>query len=108
MHYEQSIRKLKHRLHDHFGNALNQVIVFGSVARGAVTADSDIDLIIVLDDDLTEINWRVEDAILDLAYPLELEDDVIFDLKVMGKQAMQEKFRDMPLIERVRQEGIIV
>lgn len=108
MQYEQSIRKLKQRLQNHFGNALNQVIVFGSVARDAVTLASDIDVMIVLDDDLTEVNWRIEDAIIDLAYPLELEDDVVFDLKVMGKHAMQGKFRYMPFIERVMKEGIAV
>jgi predicted nucleotidyltransferase len=108
MRYEQTIRKLKHRLHEHFGNALKQVIVFGSVARDAVTMASDIDVMIILDDDMTEVNWRVEDAIIDIAYPLELEDDVVFDLKVMGKHDIQGKFRYMPFIEHIMKEGIPV
>jgi uncharacterized protein len=108
MKYEQTIQKLKQRLYDHFGNTLDQVIVFGSVARDTPTRASDIDVLIILDDDITEINWRIEDAIIDIAYPIELEDDVVFDLKVMGKHAIQGKYRYMPFVEHVMQEGVMV
>lgn len=43
---------LKQRLQAHYGARLHKVILFGSQARGDYAADSDIDVLVVLADDL--------------------------------------------------------
>ena len=108
MNHEKAIRELKKRLYKHLGKVLDKIIIFGSAARGSATPASDIDVMIILNDDLVEVNWRIEDEIIDLTYPIELEDDVVFDLKVMGKRDIQGKYRYMPFVEHVMKEGIIV
>ena len=35
-----------------------QVMLFGSVARGQATTDSDIDLVVLIDDDTLLMRWR--------------------------------------------------
>lgn len=108
MEHQKTIRKLKKRLYKNFGQALERVIIFGSVARGSATSASDIDVMVVLDDECLDVDWHTEENIIDIVYPLELEDDVVFDLKVMGKHDVYEKYRYMPFVERVMQEGITV
>ncbi len=77
MRNEQTMQKLKKRLQEHLGKALDRVIVFGSVARGSAKDTSDIDVMIILNDELIEVNWRTEDDIMTIAYPIELEEDAI-------------------------------
>ena len=108
MKYEETLHKLKEQLHEHLGKSLDRVVVFGSVARGSAKPESDIDVMIILDDELTKIDWDTENTIIDIAYPIELEDDVVFDLKVMGKHDIQGKYRYMPFVEHVMNEGITV
>jgi predicted nucleotidyltransferase len=108
MKHEKTIQNLKKRLREHLGEALDRVIIFGSVARGSATTASDIDVMIILDDKLMNVNWRIENDIIDVIYPIELEDDVVFDLKVMGKQDIQEKYRYMPFVEHIMKEGVTV
>ncbi len=108
MKHEKTIRKLKKRLYKHLGTVLDEIIIFGSVARGSATPASDIDVMIILNDDLMEVNWHIENDIIDVTYPIELEDDVVFDLKVIGKHDIQGKYRYMPFVEHVMKEGITV
>lgn len=52
------------RLRAHFGERIGRIAVFGSRARGDVTADSDIDLLIVLkipaeaEDEASNVVWE--------------------------------------------------
>jgi predicted nucleotidyltransferase len=108
MRNEQTLRKLKRRLQEHLGKALDRVIIFGSVARGSSKVTSDIDVMVILDDELLEVNWRVEDDIISVVYPIELEDDVVFDLKVKGKKELQGIRGHTPFMERVMKEGITI
>lgn len=108
MRNEQTIRKLKTRLQDHLGKALDRVIVFGSVARGSAKATSDIDIMIILNDELLEVNWHTEDDIMTIVYPIELEEDVVFDLKVMGTSDLEGIHGHTPFVENVMKEGVVV
>lgn len=108
MLHEQSIRKLKQRLQTHFGAKLQQVLVFGSVARGTSRPTSDIDVFVILDDTMHELTWRMAAEVRTVIYPIELEDEVVFDLKVMGKTALQGIAGHTPFVETVMKEGVRV
>ena len=108
MYMKKAVRKLKQRLHTHLGQALERVIIFGSVARGTATTASDIDVMIILNDTFIDVNWRTEQDITTVAYPIELEDDVVFDLKVMGKSDLNSIHGHTPFVENVMREGITV
>ena len=60
MQHENTLHKVKHQLQEHFGKALDQLLVFGSVARNSAASASDIDILIVLNDDLMPLAWQVE------------------------------------------------
>lgn len=48
--YGPVLKKYVQILHDHFGDRLRGILLFGSIARGDWTPDSDIDLIVIVDD----------------------------------------------------------
>ena len=51
-----------------------RVIVFGSVATGTATADSDLDLLVLLDDvaDTRQESIRLRDALGDIGMPIDV------------------------------------
>jgi len=59
-----------------------QVMLFGSKARGDSTAGSDIDILIIVDQD----DWRFSHAISDLAADISLEYDVLVAPRVIGQE----------------------
>ncbi|MHB8907915.1 MAG: nucleotidyltransferase family protein [Syntrophales bacterium] len=102
----ESVRKLKESLLRHYGATLESVRIFGSVARDTSGPLSDIDVMIILDQPSRSVNWRTEREIRSLAYPIELEEDVVFDLKVLAKEDLENIKGHTPFMERVRSEGV--
>jgi len=61
-----------------------QIMLFGSAATGAMTADSDIDLLVIEDapGDVREESLRIRQALRGLGYP--------FDIIVMSRERFEE------------------
>ena len=98
--------ELKQQLLDRFGDRLVRFIVFGSYARGDNTPDSDIDILITLKG---SVNWELKCEIINLTYEIELERDVIMDIKVYSEEKIQNTLVGAtPFIENVMTEGIPV
>jgi predicted nucleotidyltransferase len=98
------LRELRQRLNSLYGENLRQLILYGSHARGDATPDSDIDLLVVLDDfdDADQELRRMSPA----ASELSLEHDVVISLVVMRARGYAQ--RNTPLLLNVRREGIPV
>ena len=65
-----AIRDLKRLLGDAFGERLREVRLFGSMARGEATPDSDVDVLIVLDQIQCHAERiRASDAAFDAGFP---------------------------------------
>ncbi len=47
---EELLKEVKEKTTKHYGNRLVSLVVFGSVAKGKATPESDVDLLIVLED----------------------------------------------------------
>src|SRR5258708_30630880 len=62
-----ALTKLRSGLEARFGSRLREVVLFGSHARGTATEESDVDVLVVVDD-LTE-GERLE--VFDLAYDID-------------------------------------
>jgi predicted nucleotidyltransferase len=108
MNHQSSIEKLGKALRDHLGHKIARILVFGSVARGTDTAASDIDVVIILDMPPESVGWQIERQIREVIYPVELEDDVVFDLKVVAKSELQGLRGHTPFMEAVSSQGIAV
>jgi uncharacterized protein len=96
------------RLRSHYGSRLVQVVLFGSKARGDADAESDLDLLILLETRglSHRANWN---AIADLAWDVELEYGLAlsFILKAPADYAIMQ--RDGLLLARnIEQDGIVL
>lgn len=84
---------------------VQRLILFGSVAQTRHTADSDIDVLAVLDDD-ADVRV-VEERLRDIAYDVLLERDVVISIHAMTESAFEGR-SEHPFVQTVRSEGEIV
>jgi predicted nucleotidyltransferase len=62
-----ALRRFRSRLAERFGERLREVVLFGSYARGEAHEESDVDVLVVVDD-LSESERR---DVIDLAYDVD-------------------------------------
>lgn len=82
---------------------VNQVILYGSKARGDFIEESDIDILIVTDDSIPrETKYQMSDII----YNYELKHDVIITAIIVPQSDYRNKVT--PFLINVRKEGIVI
>lgn len=92
------------RARDRFGDALDDLYVFGSTARGeAQGLSSDVDVLVVLADDAD--HTAVDDALHDLAYDVMLEYGPVVELHVLTESAFERARDETPFVRRAVSEG---
>jgi len=82
----QLIRTLKNLLKKHFGNNVQDVILFGSQSTGKATNLSDYDVLIILKN---KYDWKYRDKITDVIYNMELQHEVLFDKHLLSLYEMK-------------------
>lgn len=97
----EAIEKLKADIASKY--ALSGVTLFGSKARGDDQPDSDIDLLILLNQPVTV---QIEEDIFDMAYTQELACSVVFGVIVYDQATWDGIGRQMPLRWNIDKEGI--
>lgn len=81
-----------------------EVILYGSVARGEETLDSDIDLLVLVPQ---EVTYQLERAIRDQIYEIELESDQIISVIVRQNTRWHSRPLNItPLYRAIAREGI--
>ena len=99
-----AIYKLKKKLLDRFPRT--RMILYGSKVRGNGEEFSDIDILILLDG---EIDTELEKQILDIAYDIELELDVVFGIMIESKDFWDSSLaKIMPLHRNIEKEGVLI
>lgn len=91
---------------DLFGEKFQNVILYGSYARGDYDEESDIDVMIMVDmsrEELAEYKRMVNDFCTDL----DLQYSVILSSKLQSKPFFNEWKNAMPFYQNVAKEGIM-
>ncbi len=100
----KALQEFKESLLERFSDA--EIILYGSKTRGDNKEFSDIDLLILLESD---VDTKLEEEIIGLAYDIELEYDVVFGLLIELKTFWNSDLANaMPIHWNIDREGITV
>ncbi len=102
MKTQDIIKEFRERIAELYGGRLKEVILYGSCARGQATADSDIDLAIVLEGEVAP--GREIDRMIDIITDLNLDYAVLISVYPVSEKDYSEL--NSPLLINVRREGI--
>ena len=98
------LKELRNLLATRFGDDIENVILFGSRAKGAAHKNSDYDVLIVLNRDY---DWQYQGEIISVIYTLELKYDIFIDTKIISTYELQHTIRGKhPLYVDAVREGI--
>ena len=101
----EALHAFTERLLDAFGESVWQIILFGSKARGDSTAFSDIDVLIIADEE----DWQQRALMGKIASDVDLDFDVLLNIFLISA----DRWRWMsevgfPLCRNVEREGILL
>lgn len=103
--YADALRTFKGRLLDALGDRFYSMVVYGSVARGDATEDSDIDVLVLGKD------GRAREKVLDVAHKVDFEND--YETFITPIYLTMEEFEHRikvgsPFIFTILKEGVVL
>ena len=99
---QPTLHELKLGLKELYGDRFVRLILFGSHARGEANPDSDIDLLIVLKNNISQFQEILNMS--DLRVRMILEHDELVSIIPMSEEDFNK--RDVALLRNIRKEGI--
>lgn len=98
------LQELRETLVAVYGERLFQIILFGSQARNEASADSDIDILIVLNGEVDPARERTRTS--ELIAALSLAHDVVISVQFMPLARLEREIS--PFLINIRREGIAI
>ncbi|RKZ19893.1 nucleotidyltransferase domain-containing protein [bacterium] len=98
------VSQVKEFLIKKYGKHIRKVILYGSHVRGEVTEDSDIDLLVLVDDTVSPFDVRR--SLSDLLFDILLERGELISVVVLPESFFEN--HNYPFMLNVRKEGVIV
>ncbi len=106
-------RKIEGVIHDMvavyrevFGSEINQILLYGSYARGDADGESDIDIAAIVHGDRQELQDKLK-KVWDVSSDLELKYGVIISPTVIPYDEFMAYKEDLPYYRNIADEGII-
>ncbi|MDR7415275.1 MAG: nucleotidyltransferase domain-containing protein [Armatimonadota bacterium] len=96
------VRRVKDFLAGRYGSGIKAVILYGSYALGTATEDSDVDLLVVVEDSLDP--WQVRRSLDALLFDILLETGELISVVVVP-EGYYEAYAS-PFLANVRREGV--
>lgn len=86
-------------------NKLVSVILYGSVARGTNTEDSDVDITLLMHG---KLDFETEDKLSDFIVDMNLKYDKVFSVIDIDVEHFQKWVNALPFYQNVEREGIVL
>lgn len=90
---------------DIFRDNIQEIILYGSVARNQETDESDIDIAVVLKH---EFNTEVKKKFIEWSAELDLKYEKIFSIVDIEKEYLDKWGEVLPFYKNIRQEGVVL
>lgn len=90
---------------DLFNDRLVSIILYGSVARGTNTDESDVDIAIILKD---AKNQSVQDKLVDFTLNLDLKYDKVFSVIDIDYEEFLKWENVLPFYKNVKKDGVVL
>ena len=97
--YKTSVEEFVRRALVKYGDKIDEIILFGSVARREAREDSDIDILVIWRGDEAD-GWR---SMTGLSFDVLLDQEEYISVKVIG---LKDLGTESPFIKNVLREGI--
>lgn len=101
------LTELAELLYQVYGSKLKEVILYGSVARGTQTPDSDIDIMVLVDGNADELR-RFDEALSEVSTDIALKYLKVFSIIDISYQEYTEWMDISPFYKNVSKEGVVV
>jgi predicted nucleotidyltransferase len=98
------VDQVKAHLLERYGAGIKRVILCGSHARGEATEDSDVDVLVLVDQSLDP--REVDNSLSDLLYDIILEEHELVSVVTIPEERYENY--NSPFILNVRKEGMVV
>ena len=87
-----------------FGTTLEQIILYGSTARGTQSEESDIDIAVIVRKHTEEMH----DQMIDLTVELDLEYNKVFSVLLIDYDNFREWEDVLPLYKNIKKDGVLL
>jgi predicted nucleotidyltransferase len=99
----QAVQEFVVKVRERLGNQLVALKLFGSKARGDDAPESDIDVLVEVD----EATVAIEDAVLDIAFDVNLAHEVYISPRVIARAVFEHPvWGETPFIRSLDREGV--
>ena len=107
MDLRKMLLELEEKLQRLYGNKLKAVILYGSVARGTATEESDIDIMVLVDGTAQELR-TFEDQLSDVSTDISIKYFKVFSIIDISYQEYMRWVNTSPFYRNVSKEGVIL
>ena len=99
------LKKFVDRMKSQLGDKMIKIVVYGSYARGEVSDESDIDIMVFIDADPGELR-QYREGVLDVQVELSLEFGVLVSVVMQSRTEFEHWLPAIPFFQNVDREGI--
>ncbi len=111
MTYTQNVadvlKKVVSSVNAEMPGVVEQIILYGSYARGDYSAESDLDIMLLMNCSHTEIR-QFQKAVCKIASRIGLEGDIEVSLMMQDKETFEKRLAILPFYRNVKKEGIML
>lgn len=97
------INQIKAHLVKMYGGKIKRVILYGSFVRGEATRDSDIDILVLVDESLDP--FEVRDSLSDLLFDILLNEEELVSVIAVPEHLFDNY--NSPFMLNVKKEGVV-
>ncbi|MCE1248825.1 MAG: nucleotidyltransferase domain-containing protein [Firmicutes bacterium] len=98
-------KDIKNKAEEIVGNNLEQIILYGSVARGEQDSESDLDIMLLVNGDDESIK-KWDDRFSLLMFELSLKYDMLVSIMLLNIRQFEKFLEVLPFYTNVNREGI--